>query len=252
MADRKTRAKRRASERTSTASTSKTTQTKTSTHTDNSVKVDLPQVDLTKTNESDDVQVSLNGGVNYDKSGFGSVTVPGVTSVSFDTVSQSVQYPDFTPIGDITKPQIADDQKCDERTKDLAIAEYEQAINYQIVAQKYNDFTAQKYKTLVSAYKAYGEGLKSLSELEKVKQQFVEVLKQQKVTQEKIVGYVDAAHRTATAEAKLPYTIAEREATLNETKSKAKKAFYKAKDAEDEATMFIQGLGQNSDTSSTK
>ena len=252
MADRKTRAKRAVTERkranTKTSSTTKTT----GNYSANSSNIELPILNQNDLESDKPVEVNtfIGGGVTYDKSGKSSVEVPNIQTVDINSIGGNVRFPDLTPIDDITKPNITN--KCDEKTKNAAISEYDQGINYELVAQKYNSYTAERYKTLVSAYKSYSEGLKSVAELEKVKQQFVEVLKQQSVTQDKITQYIDQAHKTATGQAKLPYSIAEREAGLNETKSKAKKAFYKAKNAEDEALAFINGVDNSTaNTSST-
>lgn len=249
MPDRKTRAKRAVSERKrNTTSNTKTT----SGYSETNTKIDLPTITQNDLDNDKPIQVNtvIGSGVTYDKSGKSSIEVPNIQTVDINSIAGNVSFPDLTPITDITKPDIRN--KCDEKTKNAAIAEYDQGINYEQVAQKYNAYTAERYKTLVSAYKSYAEGLKSVAELEKVKQQFIEVLKQQSVTQDKITQYIDQAHKTATGQAKLPYSIAEREAGLNETKSKAKKAFYKAKNAEDEALAFINGLDNSTaNTSST-
>lgn len=251
MADRKTRAKRAVTERKRTATKTNPTKT-TGNYSASNSNIELPILNQNDLDSDKLVQVNtvIGGGVTYDKSGKSSVEVPNIQTVDINSIGGNVRFPDLTPIDDITKPNITN--KCDEKTKNAAIAEYDQGINYELVAQKYNNYTAERYKTLVSAYKSYAEGLKSVAELEKVKQQFVEVLKQQSVTQDKITQYIDQAHKTATGQAKLPYSIAEREAGLNETKSKAKKAFYKAKNAEDEALAFINGVDNSiANTSST-
>ncbi|MEO1431226.1 MAG: hypothetical protein AAFV71_19620 [Cyanobacteria bacterium J06633_8] len=252
MADRKTKAKRSVAARKRTSTKTTNTTKTTGNYSTSSSNIELPILNQGELNNDKPVEVNtvIGGGVTYDKSGKSSVEVPNIQTVDINSIGGSVRFPDLTPIDDITKPNITN--KCDEKTKNAAIAEYDQGINYELVAQKYNNYTAERYKTLVSAYKSYAEGLKSVSELEKVKQQFVEVLKQQSVTQDKITQYIDQAHKTATGQAKLPYSIAEREAGLNETKSKAKKAFYKAQNAEDEALAFINGVDNSTaNTSST-
>lgn len=254
MANAKQRAQRKtATRKTATKTTaSKPATSSKSTYTDTSTPVTFEKITGDTFKQDASVETRINSGIAYKPEG-GKVTLPGIQddAVTFDSITGRIRQPGFVEVGDITKPNIPDDAKCDERTKNAAIAEYEQGINYQQVAQKYNQYVGEQYKTLTEAYKAYNEGLKSLVALEKVKQQFVEVLKQQGVTQEKIVGYVDQAHKTATAQAKLPYSIAEREAQLSETKSKAMKAWHSAEAANEDALTFINGL-QSDATSGNK
>lgn len=253
MANAKQRAQRKTATRktASKTSTPKATATK-NTYNDASSPVTFTPITADTFKQDATVETRVNSGVTYNPQG-GRVTLPGIQddAVTFDSITGRIRQPGFVEIGDITKPNISDDRKCDERTKNAAIAEYDQAINYEQVAQKYNQYVGEQYKTLTEAYKAYNEGLKSLAALEKVKQQFVEVLKQQGVTQEKIVGYVDQAHKLAVAKAKLPYSVAEREAQLSEAKSKAMKAYHSAEAANEDALTFINGL-LTSDTGANK
>lgn len=212
--------------------------------------IEIPKV--TDFKEQPEVKTQVNSLINYDgKSGATAFEVPGIPSVSFDSVGGRVKFPEFTEIDDITKPGIKN--KVDQKTFDKAKLEYEGGIKYEQLAQLANKYVNEQFKTLTESYKAYAQGLMAISELEKVKQKFLDVLKQQAVTGTKAVEYIDAAHNLAITQAKLPYTVADREAKLSEARSKANRSFYSAKNAELEAMEFIASLsGENNTDTKTK
>lgn len=207
-------------------------------------QIDFPKV--TDFSKQPEVKTTVNSLVNYDsKSGSVAFEVPGIPSINFDTVAGRVRFEELTTIDDITKPGIKN--KVDEKTFNKAKLEYEGGIRYQQLAQLSNKYVAEEFKTLTESYKAYAQGLVAIGELEKVKQKFLDVLKQQAVTGTKANEYIDAAHNLAISTAKLPYTVADREAKLSEARSKANQSFHKAKNAEQEALDFIGSLGEVKD-----
>ena len=241
------RAKRNVKERKSTAGTAgggTTTTTPKATGNGSLTQIELPKV--TDFNKEPEVKTQVNSLVNYDgKSGVTAFEVPGIPSINFDSVAGRVRFEELTTIDDITKPGIKN--KVDEKTFNKAKLEYEGGVRYQQLAQLSNKYVAEEFKTLTESYKAYAQGLVAISELEKVKQKFLDVLKQQAVTSTKANEYIDAAHNLAISTAKLPYTVADREAKLSEVRSKANQSFHKAKNAEQEALDFIGSLGEVKD-----
>ena len=212
-------------------------------------QIDFPKV--TDFSKEPEVKTSVNSLVNYDsKSGSVAFEVPGIPSINFDTVAGRVRFEELTTIDDITKPGIKN--KVDEKTFNKAKLEYEGGIRYQQLAQLSNKYVAEEFKTLTESYKAYAQGLVAIGELEKVKQKFLDVLKQQAVTGTKANEYIDAAHNLAISTAKLPYIVADREAKLSEARSKANQSFHKAKNAEQEALDFIGSLGEVKDFTSNE
>ena len=241
------RAKRNVKERKSTAGTpggGTTTTTPKATGNGSLTQIELPKI--TDFNKEPEVKTQVNSLVNYDgKSGVTAFEVPGIPSINFDSVAGRVRFEELTQIDDITKPGIKN--KVDEKTFNKAKLEYEGGVRYQQLAQLSNKYVAEEFKTLTESYKAYAQGLVAISELEKVKQKFLDVLKQQAVTSTKANEYIDAAHNLAISTAKLPYTVADREAKLSEARSKANQSFHKAKNAEQEALDFIGSLGEVKD-----
>lgn len=176
-------------------------------------QIELPRI--TDFSKEPEVKTQVNSLVNYDSnSGTVAFEVPGIPSVNFDTVAGRVRFEELTQIDDVTKPGIKN--KVDEKTFNKAKLEYEGGIRYQQLAQLSNKYVAEEFKTLTESYKAYAQGLVAIGELEKVKQKFLDVLKQQAVTGTKANEYIDAAHNLAISTAKLPYTVADREAKLSD------------------------------------
>jgi hypothetical protein len=237
---------------TSTKTSSAKTRTKTTTSSTSSSTfstsnngIDLPKVtDFTTTPE---VNTTINGNVTFDSSSRAvSVQIPGLPQITPDSIAANVHIPTIKSITDVTNPEI--DKTVDQATFDRAKAKYEGGIRYQELIGWANKYIGSQYRALAESAKAYAAGLSSAVEIEKVYQQFLELVKQQKITAEKGVDYITQSHKTAVKQAGMVYSIAEQEALLSEQKTKAHKAFEKAKSAESEALEFIKGLNEKSAT----
>lgn len=194
--------------------------------------IDIPKItDFTKKPE---IKPQVQGGVTLE--GAGKLEIPGVPNNNTGTLKDKIKFPEINPISDITNPGIKN--TCDEKTFNKASREYEGGIRYEQLTQLSNKYIGEQFKSLASAYTAYSNGLASLVEYEKVKQKFLDLLKQQSITGTKAFEYIDAAHNFATTKAKLPYVVADREAKLTEAKAKAQTSFTKAQLAELEALEF--------------
>lgn len=246
MADKKERAKRAVNNRRNkTSSTTSSRKPTTTGYSASQSNVQLPKVDFTQEPQAN---ISIDSTVAYNPNGLSDVAIPNIPNYTLNDVAQKTRLPEFQEITDITNPGIKN--TVSESQFNKAKNQYEGGIRYEQLSQLHSKYVAEQWKSLSEAYKAYSQGLIALSSLEKVKQQFIEVLKQQSVTQEKISLYVAQASKTATTQAKLPYEVAINEAELSETKSKAQKAFHKAKNANQEALDFINGLGTQNENSS--
>lgn len=245
MADRE-RAKRAVNARMrNKASTSSTSSSNSNYSAGSGSKIDLPKI--TDFNQLPEINTQINNGVTFDSNSKNvTVAIPNAPNVDVNSIAGYSKFPELAVIEDITKPGIKN--KCDERSFNAAKLEYEGGIRYEQLVQLHNKYVAERWKSLTEAYRSYSQGLIAVWELEKVKQQFLEVAKQQNITQEKGIQYVEQAHKTAISQARLPYSVAGQEAELSKAKSKAQKSFYEAKKADSEVNDFIKQLDETIDT----
>ena len=204
-----------------------------------SLSVDLPSFDGTSKNTT--VNPSINSAINYSKDGGVNVTTPGFKPINLDDVFSAVHVPNIQKIEDVKNPNI--EGKATESEHAKAIEEYKSGIRYQELIEWSNNYIGSQYKALASAVKAATKGLNAATELERLNQQFIELQKQKKVTQQKGFEYIEQAHKTAVIEQRVPYTAAEQIAILDKQKLKAEKAFHEAKSEEQKTRDFIANLG---------
>jgi hypothetical protein len=175
-------------------------------------------------------QVSISDSVNFDvTTGHTQLDAPYLPQIDINTIGQSLKSTDLKVIDDVRNPGFSEDEKCNEATFERAKNDYEDAIRYQQLLQWANKYRGEEFKTLASNVKAFQAGLTTLTDIEKAKQQFLELLKQGKITEQKGTEYIAQSHRTATMQAQLPYTIAENEANLEQSRIRAQKSFEQAK-----------------------
>lgn len=213
--------------------------------TTSSTSIELPKI--TDFNTTPEVKTSINGAVTYDSSSRAvSVQIPGLSQITPESITGNLHVPVIKPISDVTNPGI--EQTVDVATFDRAKAQYEGGIRYQELVGWANKYVGSQYKALAESAKAYAAGLSSAVEIERVYQQFLELVKQQKITSEKGIDYIVQSHKTATKQAGMVYSIAQQEAVLSEQKSKAHRAFENFKNVEAETMEFIKGLNEKSVT----
>lgn len=203
------------------------------------LSIDLPSFDGSR-NETT-VNPSINSSITYSKDGGIGVKTPGFNPINLDDVFGAVHIPNIQKIEDVKAPNI--EGKATEAEHSRAIEEYKAGIRYQELVEWANNYIGSQYKALASAVKAATKGLNAATELEKLNQQFIELQKQKKITQQKGFEYVEQAHKTAVIEQRVPYSAAEQLALLNKQKAKAEKAFHEAKSEEEKTRDFIANLG---------
>lgn len=242
--DLNSRAKKAAENRRKTTKTSKTKTVTTSSvgkvsEGESQLNIDLPSFD--GSNRETTINPSINTAINYSKSGGVNVTTPGFNPVNLDDVFGAVHIPNIQRIEDVKNPNI--EGKATEAEHARAIEEYKAGIRYQELVEWSNNYIGSQYKALASAVKAATKGVNAATELERLNQQFIELQKQKKITQQKGFEYVEQAHKTAVIEQRVPYSAAEQIAILDKQKAKAEKAFHEAKSEEEKARNFIANLG---------
>lgn len=238
--DSKTRAKKAVEERLRDVANTASKNNHSVTFADGQKSITTPN--LTNFSENPSAKTSIHGLVGYDNAtSHVTITLPGFERSSLEDIAGSVYSPDLTKIDDVKNPNIQNQSTVSEFEK--AKAQYEGGIRYNELIGWANKYAGSQFKSLAEKAKSFSAGLASQSEIEKVYQQFLELQKQQKITAEKGVDYLAQAHKTATKQAALPYTIAENEAALTKQKSKAEKAFHEAQNSVAETKAFIANLG---------
>ena len=244
--DLNSRAKKAAETRRKNTKTSKAKTTTTSVGTINEgetkLAIELPNFDSSNRKETT-VNPSINSSINYSKDGGITVDTPGFTPIKLDDVFGAVHIPNIQKIEDVKNPNI--EGKATEAEHAKAIEEYKAGIRYQELVEWANNYIGSQYKALASAVKAATKGLNATTELERLNQQFIELQKQKKITQQKGFEYVEQSHKTAVIEQRVPYSAAEQIALLNKQKAKSEKAFHEAKSEEEKTRDFIANLGTN-------
>ena len=177
------------------------------------------------------------------------VSLPGLPNISVASIASSVKRTELHDLADVKNPGIPKEQLASKAEFERAKNEYEGGIRYQQLMQLANNFRGEEYKTIASAAKAYQQGLMATSEVEKVYQQYLELAKQKQITTEKGIAYISQAHKKATAQAALPFTVAENEAKLEQQRIKARKAYEEARQANTEFDGWLSSLnGQSQST----
>lgn len=196
------------------------------------------------------VKIDVDSSVSFnDNNQSVKLDLQSLPTIKREDIGKQVKYDQAgNDITDITKPDGI--KTVDQKTFESAKTKYEGGIRYRQLEQLYNKYVAEGYKSLVEAYRAYGQGLVAEAELEKVKHKFIDVLKQQQITKDKIIGLVDQAHQTAINEASLPYKAAKRIADLNTLKANTEKAFEQSQQTTAEVADFVKSLGAT--TTATK
>jgi hypothetical protein len=175
-------------------------------------------------------QTTISDSVQFDTTtGQTNIDTPFLPQLDIHTIGQSLKTTDLKDITDVRNPGFSDDQKCNEAIFERAKNDYEDAIRYQQLLQWANKYRGEEFKTLASNVKAFQAGLSTLTDIEKAKQQFLELLKQGKITEQKGTEYIAQSHKTSVIQAQLPYTIAENEANLEQSRIRAQKSFEQAK-----------------------
>lgn len=223
-------------------STSPTPENPTSTGTGN---ITIPKVTDFKSNPNIDLKgnssISYNGDIptiDFKLDNFG-----GLPVVDNEFIGKQIKYEPFQTVDDITNPSGL--KTVDESTFNKAKLTYEGAIRYRQLEQQHSKYVAESFRSMSEAFKSLQAGFGTRIEYEKTKQQFIDVCKAEKVTEDKIIAYVDQAHKTALNRAKLPYIVAEREASLTEVRSKARKAIAKSEESEKDTMNFLEGLNKD-------
>lgn len=243
--DSNSRAKKNAEKRRKSVKSTSTTSTRNSTASiskvvDNESKLNIesPSFDFQK---EVTVNPTINSAIAYSRESGVSVTTPGFNPIGINDVLGNVHIPDIKKIEDVKNPNI--EGKATEAEHAKAIEEYKAGIRYQELVEWANNYIGSQYKALSSAVKAATKGVNAATELERLNQQFIELQKQKKITQQKGFEYVEQAHKTAVIEQRIPYTAAEQIASLRKQKAKAEKAFNEAKSEEEKTRDFIANLG---------
>lgn len=208
------------------------------TDSESKLNIELPNFDSQK---EVTVNPTANSAIKYSKEGGITIHTPGFNSIGVNDVLDKVHVPDIKGIVDVKNPHI--DGKATESEHSRAIEEYKAGIRYQELVEWANNYIGSQYKALSSAVKAATKGLNVAAELERLNQQFIELQKQKKITQQKGFEYVEQAYKTAVVEQRIAYSAAEQVALLNKQKAKAEKAFHEAKSEENKARDFIANLG---------
>lgn len=166
----------------------------------------------------------------------------GLPAVDDAFINSQVKFDPFQQIADITQP--GNLKTVDEATYNKAKHTYEGAIRYRDLEIQHSKYVAKSFQSLTESFNALSAGFGSKIAFEKAKQKFIDVCKEEKITEEKIIGYINQVHKTGTAKANLPYQIADRENTLEENRIKALKSSEKVKQSLSEAEDFIKGLSK--------
>lgn len=230
---------RRKNTKASKAKTSTSNSTSRVNDSETKLSIELPTFD--GNGKETTVNPSINSAIKYSKDSGVSVDTPGFKPINLDDIFGAVHVPNIQKIEDVKNPNI--EGKATEAEHAKAIEEYKAGIRYQELVEWANNYIGSQYKALASAVKAATKGLNAATELEKLNQQFIELQKQKKITQQKGFEYVEQAHKTAVTEQRVPYSAAEQLALLNKQKAKAEKAFHEAKSEEEKAREFIANLG---------
>ena len=234
--------KRRKSVKSTPATTTKNSTSSVSKVVDNesTLNIESPNFDSQK---EVTVNPTINSSVKYSKDGGITVDTPGFEPIDINDILGNVHIPDIKKIGDVKHPGIDKKLQATEAEHSKAIEEYKAGIRYQELVEWANNYIGSQYKALSSAVKAATKGVNASTELERLNQQFIELQKQKKITQQKGFEYVEQAYKTAVIEQRVPYTVAEQTALLNKQRAKSEKAFNEAKSEEQKTRDFIANLG---------
>jgi hypothetical protein len=194
-----------------------------------------------------DAVTNIAGRVEFDiASRTTRVELPNLPQLTVDGVGSSLKHTTVKDIQDIRNPGFTEDEKCDKATYERVKTEYEDAIRYQQLIVWANNYKGEEYKAIASTAKAYTQGLIAKVEIEKTYQQYLELAKQEHITTQKGVEYIAQAHKTATVQAGLLYTLGETDALLEKQRIKTRKAFEEAKQADEEFDRWLTSLkGKN-------
>ncbi len=203
----------------------------------------LPKVEDLKQTSEVDLNGNSNIGYNDGKSTLQFTSENwGLPSVNDDFINKQISFEPFQSVKDITKPDGL--KTVDQATYDKASHTYEGAIRYRDLEIKHSKYVAKSFQSLTEAFNALAAGLGTKVGFEKAKQKFIDACKEEQITEEKIIAYVNQVHKTGTAKANLPYVVADRENTLEENRLKALKSTEKLKQSQQDAEDFIKSLGQ--------
>ena len=190
--------------------------------------------------------VNLNGNakIGYNN-GAGTVDFKpenwGLPAITDEVINKQISFDPLQSVNDITKPEGL--KTVSQADYDKAVHIYDGAIRYRDLEIKHSKYVAKSFQSLAESFNALAAGLGSKVAYEKAKQKFIDVCKEESITEEKIVQYVNQIHKTGTAKANLPYAIADRENTLEENRLKALKSTEKLKQSQKDAEDFVRSLG---------
>lgn len=203
--------------------------------------ITLPKVDDLK--QKSQVDLKANSKIGFDGSK-GTVDFKpdnwGLPKVDDDFINKQLKFEPFQTVNDITNPEGL--KTVDESTYNKAKHVYEGAIRYRDLEIQHSKYVAKSFQSLVEAFNALAAGFGSKIAFQKAKQKFIDVCKEEQITEEKIIGYINQVHKTGTAKANLPYQVIDRENTLEENRLKALKSSEKLKESQADAENFINGL----------
>lgn len=203
--------------------------------------ITLPKVEDLKAKSQVDLKANSNIGFNGSEATLDFKPDNwGLPIVDDDFINEQLKFEPFQTVDDITNPEGL--KTVDEATYNKAVHIYDGAIRYRDLEIKHSKYVAKSFQSLTEAFNALAAGLGTKIAFEKAKQKFIDVCKEEQITEEKIIGYINQVHKTGTAKANLPYQVVDRENTLEENRIKALKSSEKLKESQADAENFINGL----------
>ena len=105
------------------------------------------------------------------------------------------------------------------------------------------DTAREKFSTVIKQAKAYGEGVKSATEFEKVRGNYIDYLNQLQTNEQKSIALDVSQHKTTTDLSKATYSKSEMDEKLKQAEIAAEKAQEETKQKQSDLDAFRKQLG---------
>lgn len=176
--------------------------------------------------------------------GNGSIAVPGLSMITPDEVAGMLptfsqdEYKITDPLNPSTSmPQITE-------------VEYEERSGIYKGAQRALkltgdafDMARERFSTIIKQAKAFGEGIKSATEFEKVRGNYFDYLNQLQTNEQKSIALDVSQHKTTTDRSKAAYSKSEMDEKLRQAEIAAEKAQEETKQKQSNLDAFKKQLG---------
>jgi hypothetical protein len=173
-----------------------------------------------------------------------SVTVPGLVTITPNDVAGML------PTFNKEQYAISDPLNPSPSMPQITQVEYEERSGIYKGAQRALRLTGdafdtarEKFSTIIKQAKAYGEGIKSATEFEKVRGNYIDYLNQLQTNEQKTIALDISQHKTTTDRTKATHSKSEMDEKLKQAEIAAEKAQEETKQKQSDLDAFRKQLG---------